>query len=233
MEKRPNDYDGFSYIIKDPADIAFLDPTAAILLEPNQISFMKNYPKGLEILVKKAAPLAEIPNLAKWLASLWNIPLILEVHTSSDIYNMDAVWLRFLVQEQDEDQEAWKPGINLLNHRNLDNILIPDLLKQVLNITGEINHNGYGLAGRLHHPDRVGDEVTFYKTLFNDKAFYRLPDLSLFWEFHGGYYESERERREFGLYHFDEGLAYFLNLYFGNLLKKRELRIDHEGEVIT
>jgi len=235
LQKRPNDFDGFTTTLKDPADIQRLDPSAAILLEPGQVQFLKNYPQSLAGLVKKAAPLTEVPNLAKWLASLWNTPCRLEVHTSSELYDMNAVWLRFNVQEADEEEgiEAWKPAINLLSYRNPDPIKVPDLLMQVLNITGEINHNGYGVSGRLHHPDRVGDEVAFYETLHNDKAFYRLPDLSVFWEFHGGYYESEAERREFGLYLFDEGLPYFLNKYFGSLLKKREYEITHEGATVN
>lgn len=235
MEKRPNDYDGFSYFIKDHDDIELLDPRAKILLEPNQISFLKDYHKNLENMVKKAAPLAEIPNLAKWLASLWNIAPVMEVHTSSDIYDMSAVWLRFPIREEDpeEDQTAWKPAINLLGYRGSNQFRVPNLLTQVLNITGEINHNGYGLAGRLHHPDRVGDEITFYETLKNDSVFYRLPHLEVFWEFHGGFYESEEERREFGLYFFDDGLAYFLDLYFGSLLDQQELRIDREGNVVS
>jgi hypothetical protein len=157
------------------------------------------------------------------------------VHTSSELYDMSAVWLRFNVQEADKEEglEAWKPAINLLSYRNPNHIKVPDLLMKVLDITGEINHNGYGVAGRLHHPDRVGDEVTFYENLKSDKAFYRLPDLSVFWEFHGSYYESEAERQEFGLYLFDEGLPYFLNEYFGSLLKKREYEITQEGAAVA
>lgn len=235
MEKRPNDYDGFSHFIKDPNDIERLDSRAAILLEPNQIAFLKDYHKNLARLVKQAAPLTEIPNLAKWLASLWHIAPVLEVHTSSDIYDMSAVWLRFPIQEEDteEDRKEWKPAINLLGYRGSHHFRVPNLLTQVLNITGEINHNGYGLAGRLHHPDRVGDEITFYETLKNDNVFYRLPHLQVFWEIHGGFYESEEERREFGLHFFDDGLAYFLDLYFGSLLNKQELRIDLEGNVVS
>jgi hypothetical protein len=235
LQKRPNDFDGFTTIIKNPADIQRLDPSAAILLEPGQIQFLKNYPQSLAGLVKKAAPLTEIPNLAKWLASLWNTSCRLEVHTSSELYDMSAVWLRFNVQEADKEEglEAWKPAINLLSYRNPNHIKVPDLLMKVLDITGEINHNGYGVAGRLHHPDRVGDEVTFYENLKSDKAFYRLPDLSVFWEFHGSYYESEAERQEFGLYLFDEGLPYFLNEYFGSLLKKREYEITQEGAAVA
>jgi len=234
LEKRPNDFDGFTTLIRDPADIERLDPSAAILLEPGQIQFMRQYPKSLERLVKQAAPLTEVPNLAKWLASLWNKPFVLEVHTSSELYDMSAVWLRFNVQaaEEEADLPAWKPAINLLSYRNPGHIRVPELLRKVFEITGEINHNGYGIAGRLHHPDRVGEEVTFFETLYNDKAFYRLPDLSVFWEFHGGYYESEAERRQFGLYLFDEGLPYFLNQVFGALLAKHEYRITHEGEAV-
>jgi hypothetical protein len=40
LEKRPNDFDGFSYFIKDPADIDWLDSRASILLEPGQIAFL-------------------------------------------------------------------------------------------------------------------------------------------------------------------------------------------------
>jgi hypothetical protein len=235
LQKRPNDFDGFTTTLKDPADIQRLDPSAAILLEPGQVNFLKNYPQSLAGLVKKAAPLTEIPNLAKWLASLWNTPCTLEVHTSSELYDMSAVWLRFDVQKanQDEGLAAWQPAINLLSYRNPDPIKVPNLLMQVLDITGEINHNGYGVAGRLHHPDRVGDEITFYETLHNDKAFYRLPDMSVFWEFHGGFYETEAERREFGLYLFDEGLPYFFNEYFGSLLDQREYEITPEGAAVS
>lgn len=234
MEKRPNDFDGFSYYIKDPADIDQLDSRASILLEPGQIEFLKNYPSSLKGLVKGAAPLTEVPNLVKWLASLWNTPLTLEVHTSSELYNMNFAWLRFDVQEENEEEglTAWKPAINLLSFRPSNQFRVPDLLMKVFGVTGEINHNGYGVAGRLHHPDRVGDEVTFYETLQNDKALYRLPHLRVYWEFHGGFYESEEERRKFGLYFFDDGLPQFLNLYFGSLLDKKELRINREGEVI-
>lgn len=234
MEKRPNNFDGFTYRIKDPAEIENLDPSAAILLEPGQIAFIQNYPKSLAGLVERAAQLTQIPNLAKWLASLWNIPLVLELHTSSDIYNMNAVWLRFQVQKHDEEKSipAWEPAINLLSFRHARQLRVPELLLEVLRITGEINHNGYGVAGRLHRPDRIGEEVTFYETMLNDKAFYRLPQLSVYWEFHTGFYESEEERRKLGLYYFDEGIKYFLNLYFGSLLDKRELRINREGEVI-
>lgn len=234
MEKRPNNFDGFSYYIKDPADIDQLDSRASILLEPGQIAFLKNYPHSLKGLVKGAAPLTEVPNLAKWLASLWNKPLTLEVHTSSELYDMNYVWLRFDIQEEDEEEglSNWKPAINLLSFRPTNQLRVPDLLMKVYQITGEINHNGYGVAGRLHHPDRVGDEVTFYETLYNNKAFYRLPNMRVYWEFHGGFYESEEERRKFGLYFFDDGLAAFLNLYFGELLNKRELHINREGEVV-
>ena len=234
MEQRPNDHGGFSYYIKDPKELDQISQRASILLEPIQIDFLKNYHKNLENLVKQAAQLKSIPNLAKWLASLWYIRPILEVHTTSELYDLDAVWLRFDIQEADPDNDvtAWQPAINLLNFRNTRNMVLPDLLSEVFAVTGEINHNGYGLAGRLHHPDPVEDEVTFYETLHNDKAFYRLPDLSIFWEFHGAYYESEEERRKFGLYFFDQGLRYFLNLYFGALLDKKELRIDQDGEVI-
>ena len=235
MEIRPNDYDGFSYFIKQPSDIDNLDSHASILLEPGQIGFFKNYPNSLEGLVKRAASLKAIPNLAKWLASLWNKPLTLEVHTTSDLYHLNAVWLRFDVQKADPDegQPAWKPALNLLGLRNHQGFRVPDLLSQVLHITGEINHNGYGVAGRLHHPERVGDEVTFYETLYNDKALYELPDLTLYWEFHGGKYGSEEERKEFGLYRFDQGWDIFLNLYFGVLVAKKELRINRQGEPIA
>ncbi|MFW5714397.1 MAG: hypothetical protein ACOCYU_06985 [Brevefilum sp.] len=234
MEKRPNDFDGFSYYIKDPAEIEQMDQRASIMLEPGQIAFLKDYPHSLKGLVKQAAPLAEVPNLAKWLASLWNIPLTLEVHTSSELYDMNFVWLRFDVQDEDEEEGlvAWKPGINLLSLRPSNQLRVPDLLMKIYSITGEINHNGYGVAGRLHHPDRVGDEVAFYETLYNDKAFYRLPHMRIYWEFHGGFYKSEEERRKSGLYFFDDGLPEFLDLYFGSLLDKKELRIDREGEVI-
>lgn len=234
MEQSPNDYGGFSYYIKDPKDLNQLSQRASILLEPVQIDFLKNYHKNLENLVKQAAQLKSIPNLAKWLASLWYTRPTLEVNTTSELYDLDAVWLRFDIQEADPENDvtAWRPAINLLNFRNNRNLVVPELLGEVFAITGEINHNGYGHAGRLHHPDLVEDEVTFYETLFNDKAFYRLPDLSIFWEFHGAYYESEEERRKFGLFFFDQGLPYFLNLYFGSLLDKKELRIDQDGEVI-
>ena len=234
MLKRPNNFDGFSYYIKNPADIDQLDPRASILLEPGQIAFLENYPHSLKGLVKAAAPLAEVPNLAKWLASLWNTPLTLEVHTSSDLYDMNYAWLRFDIQEEEEEKNlaAWKPVINLLSYRPTNQLKVPDLLLKTFSITGEINHNGYGVAGRLHHPDRVGDEVTFYETLHNDKAFYRLPHMRVYWEFHGGFYESEEERREFGLYFFNEGLPQYLNLYFGSLLEKKELRINREGDVL-
>ncbi len=235
LEKRPNHFDGFSYYITDPADIDQLDPRASILLEPGQIAFLENYPHSLKGLVKAAAPLTETPNLVKWLASLWNTPLTLEVHTSSELYDMNYVWLRFDVQAADEEQgrNAWRPAINLLSFRPTHQLKAPDLLLKVFSITGEINHNGYGAAGRLHHPDRVGDEVAFYETLKNDKAFYRLPHMRVYWEFHGGIYESEEARREFGLYFFDEGLPQFLDLYFGSLLQKKELRINREGEVLA
>jgi len=234
LEKRPNDFDGFSYFIKNPADINQLDSRASILLEPGQIAFLKDYPHSLKGLVKQAAPLTEVPNLAKWLASLWNTPLTLEVHTSSELYDMNYAWLRFDIQEEDEEEglAAWKPAFNLLSYRPPNQLRVPDLLMKVFSITGEINHNGYGVAGRLHHPDRVGEEVTFYETLRNDKAFYRLPHMRIYWEFHGGYYETEEERREFGLYFFDDGLPEFLDLYFRNLLNNQELRINREGEVI-
>ena len=234
MEQRPNNYGGFSYFIKDPKEIDQLSPRASIYLEPGQIDFLKNYHKNLKKMVKKAASLKSIPNLAKWLASLWYTRPVLEVHTTSDLYDLNAVWLRFIIQEADKENDvnAWAPGINLLNFRNTRNLDVPELLSTIFSITGEINHNGYGIAGRLHHPDPVGNEITFYETLNNDKAFYRLPYLSLFWEFHGAYYESEEERRQFGLYLFDEGFPYFLNLYFGSLLDKKGLRIDQDGEVI-
>jgi hypothetical protein len=233
LEIRPNDFAGFSYFIKNPADIERLDSRAAILLEPGQIAFLKNYPTSLNGLVEEAAKISEVPNLAKWLASLWNKALTLEVHTSSQLYKMNYVWLRFDLQDADEAKgvAAWKPGINLLSFRPLRHLRVPDLLMRVFNITGEINHNGYGAAGRLHHPDRVGDEVTFCETLQNDKAFYRLPHIDTYWEFHSGVYQSEEERRKFGLYFFDTGLPAFLNLYFGELRKNRELRLNHQGEV--
>lgn len=234
MEQRPNDFDGFSYYITDPGELEHLDARASILLEPGQIEFFTHYPKSLEGLVRKAAPLAQVPNLAKWLASLWNKPLVLEVHTTSELYNLNAVWLRFMVREEDQEKglTAWQPAINRLGFRNTRNIQVPDLLNQIYQITGEINHNGYGIAGRLHHPDLIGNEASFYETLYNDKAFYRIPELQVFWEFPGGAYESEEERREFGLYFFDEGLAYVLDLYFENLLNENELRINREGQVI-
>ncbi len=233
LEKRPNDFDGFSYYIKDPADIERLDSRAAILLEPGQIAFLKNYPSSLKGLVKGAAPLTEVPNMAKWLASLWNTPLTLEVHTSSELYAMNYVWLRFDVQEADDAEglPPWKPAINLLSFRPSNQTRVPDLLMKVFSITGELNHNGYGVAGRLHHPDRVGDEVTFYETLQNDKVFYHLPEMRTYWEFHSGSYESEEERHKFGLYFFDDGLPAFLDLYFGELRKNRELCLNREGEV--
>ena len=230
MLQRPNDYGGFSYFIKDPTEVEKLDPRAAILLEPNQIAFLKQYHKNLENMVKRAAKLKSIPNLAKWLASLWYTRPVLEVHTSSELYNMDAVWLRFPIQ--DEDQQPWEPGFNLLTAPNTRTLQMPEPLEAVYNITGEINHNGYGIAGRLHHPGRVGDEVAFYETRYNDRAFYRLPEQSVFYEFHGASYASEEERQKFGLYFFDQGLAYFLNLYFGSLLDEKELRINQAGEVL-
>lgn len=235
MEQRPNIYGGFSYSVKNPKEIDQLGPRASILLEPIQIAFFENYHKNLESLVKRAAQLQSIPNLAKWLASLWYTRPTLEVHTTGDLYDLDAVWLRFIIQEEDpeKDENVWAPAINLLDFRNTRNLKVPDLLSDVFAITGEINHNGYGHAGRLHHPDPVDDEVKFYETFHNDKAFYRLPDLSIFWEFHGAYYESEEERREFGLYLFDQGLPYFLNLYFGSLLDKKELQIGQDGELIS
>ena len=234
MEQRPNDYGGFSYYINNTREIDQLSQRASILLEPGQIDFLKNYHKNLESLVKRAAQLKSIPNLAKWLASLWYTRPTLEVHTTGDLYDLDAVWLRFSIQEADpeNDVKPWAPAINLLNFRNPRNLALPELLSKVYEITGEVNHNGYGVAGRLHHPDPVDDEVKFYETLHNNKAFYRLPDLSIFWEFHGAYYESEEERRKFGLYLFDQGLAYFLNFYFGSLLNKKELRIGQDGERI-
>jgi hypothetical protein len=234
LEKRPNNFDGFSYAINDPADIDRLDSRTSILLEPGQIAFLENYPISLKRLVKEAAALTEVPNLAKWLASLWNTPLTLEVHTSSELYDMNYVWLRFDIQQEDEATglSAWKPAINLLSYRPSNPRQAPELLLRVFSITGEINHNGYGMAGRLHHPDRVGDEVTFYETLKNDMVFYRLPHMRIYWEFHGSFYKSEEERRKFGLYFFDGGLPQFLNLYFGSLLDKKELRINREGEVI-
>jgi hypothetical protein len=234
LEQRPNDYGGFSYFIKDPGDIERLGSRAAILLEPGQIDFLKNYHKKLEAMVKKAARLTSIPNLAKWLASLWYTRPVLEVHTSSNLYDMNAVWLRFNIQEADQETKIpeWKPGINLLNFRNMRNLAAPERLINVFDITGEINHNGYGIAGRLHHPDRVGDEIAFYETFYNDKACYRLPDQSVFWEFHSEFYDSEEDRQKFGLYYFDQGLPQFLNLYFESLLMKKELRIDKSGQVV-
>jgi hypothetical protein len=234
LQQRPNDYGGFSYFINNPEEIERLSPRAAILLEPGQINFIKNYHQDLEKLVKKAAKLKAIPNLAKWLASLWYTPPMLEVHTSSELYDMNAVWLRFDIQKEDQENNlnAWAPGMNLLHYRNPRRMMVPELLSKVFGITGEINHNGYGLAGRLHHPDPINNDVKFYETLYNDKAFYRLPDLSVFWEFHGAYYESEEERQEFGLYFFDEGLPAFLNRYFQSLLEKKEMRINREGDTI-
>jgi hypothetical protein len=232
VEKRPNDFDGISYFITDPADVEFLDARAAIFLQPGQINFLKNYPKSLESLVQEAAKIAEVSNLPKWLASLWHITPVLEIHTTSDLYNMNAVWLRFPIQEENEEEGIieWKPAINLLGFNDRSQLPVPELLLKVWGITGEINHNGYGVAGRLHHPDRVSNEVAFYETLYSAKAFYRLPDMQIFWEFPGGVYESEEDRREFGLYLIDQGLSYFIDQYFSCLLEKKELRISREGE---
>jgi len=232
LQKRPNEFDGFTYTLTNPADIEKLDPNASILLEPGQINFIENYPTSLAALVKKAAKLTLIPNLPKWLASLWNKPLTLEVHTSSELYNMNYAWLRFHVQDEnpEQNQHAWNPAINLLSIRPTNRLPVPELLLQVFNITGEINHHGYGVAGRLHHPDRVGDEVSFYETLKNDKAFYRLPEMTVFWEFHGASYTSDAEREAYGLHQFDQGLPDFLNRYFGSLLEKKELQINPQVE---
>ncbi|MDY6873848.1 MAG: hypothetical protein SVR81_07780 [Chloroflexota bacterium] len=231
LQYQPNHFDGFSYLITRPADIEKLDPRAKILLEPGQVAFLEDYPDPLTAMIKKAARLEAVPNLAKWLASLWNVPVTLEIHTSSELYDMDAVWLRFKVREETEDQPAWQPAFNLLGFSNIREIRVPDLLREVFAVTGEINHNGYGVAGRLHHPDLVGNEATFYETYNEGKAFYHLPDMAIEWEFSGGYYETEEARQAFGLYEFEDGLPQFLNLYFGELLRKRELKIDADGSV--
>ena len=230
MLKRANNFDGFSYFISDPKDLHHVDPHAAILLEPVHRAFFENYPHSLKDLIQRAAELKQIPNLPKWLASLWGVPLQLELHTTGDLYDLDAVWLRFKVQEEDQPagQLTWEPAINLLGFQNNARWPIPDLLRQIYDITGEINHNGYSVAGRLHHPSRIGEELTFYETIKNDKAFYQLPDLKIFYEFHGGFYQSEQERREYGLYWFDQGLPDFLNRYFGALLEKREFVLDSD-----
>lgn len=231
LEIRPNNFDGFSYFIKQPADLNKLDSHAAVLLEPGQIDFLQHFPHSLEDLVMQAAVLKNIPNMAKWLASLWNVPLTLEVHTTSELYHLDAVWLRFDIQGQpkDDGQPAWQPAINLLGWRNQHSLRVPESLSAVYRITGEINHHGYGIAGRLHHPVLMGNEAAFFETRYNDRAFYQLPDFSLFWELHGSSYATEQERKEFGLLHLDQGLDHFLNLYFGALLQKKELRLNQQG----
>lgn len=233
MEQTPNDFDGISYYLVSPAEIERLDPRAAILLEPGQIQFFKNYPDSLDALIQKAQSLTEIPNLARWLESLKGVPVALELHTTSDTYDLNAVWLRFHIQDRDEEAGThwWKPAINFLSYLNPGNHPVPDLLMKVYGLVGEINHNGYMAAGRLRHPDRIRNEYTFYETYTGDKAFYRTPDMKVFWEFHGGYYETDEERQEYGLYPFEEGLAAFLDLYFECLIEKKELWIERDGSV--
>ncbi len=233
MEQSPNQFDGISTYLVDPAELSHLDSSVSYLLEPGQRAFFENYPASLDALIEKAADVAAVPNLARWLESLKGIPLALEIHATSDLYNLNAVWLRFHIQDRDREAGVhwWKPAINLLHFLNPNQVDVPDVLMQVYAITGEINHNGYMAAGRLRHPDRFGDEYTFYDVYSGDKAFYRASDLSVYWEFHGGYYEDQAERRKYGLYHFEDGMAAFLNTYFACLLDKKELCIEHDGSI--
>jgi hypothetical protein len=233
LEQHPNEYNGISYYLVRPDDIDALDASASIFLEPGQIAFFKNYPDSLDALITQARELEALPNLAKWLESLRGIPLVMEVHTTSDTYDLSAVWLRFHIQDRDKEAGThwWKPALNLLSFLNPQNYPLPNLLSQVYAITGEINHNGYMVAGRLRHPDRFGDEYTFYEAETGDKAFYETPEMNVFWEFHGGFYESEEERREYSLHHFEDGLTEFLNLYFACLLDKKELWVERDGSI--
>lgn len=234
MQQHPNDFDGFSYFINQPEELQHLDTRARILLEPGQIAFFKTYPQSLELLIEKAHQVKQVPNFARWLKSLKNVPLELEIHTTSDVYDLSAVWLRFQVQSRDEEagQHRWKPAINVLGFKG-NSTEVPNLLKKIYNITGEINHNGYMMAGRLRHPDRMGNEYTFYEAQTGDKAFYRFPDMTVFWEFHGGFYATEEERQQLGLHHFKKGISEFLNLYFECLLDKKELWIERDGSIAS
>jgi hypothetical protein len=234
LQQHPNDFDGFSYFITRPEDIQHLDTRARILLEPGQIAFFKAYPQSLDLLIEKAHQIKQVPHFARWLESLKKVPLQMEIHTTSDVYDLSAVWLRFQVQSRDEEagQHWWKPAINLLGLQD-SRAKVPELLTKIFNVTGEINHNGYMMAGRLRHPDRMGDEYTFYEAQTGDKAFYRFPDMAVFWEFHGGFYATEEERRQMGLYHFQEGISHFLDLYFECLLDKKEFWIERDGSIAS
>lgn len=139
-------YGGEIHILTAAADLEALPVAGRKLLTAYQIEQFKDFPGALLAL----AETTDLPYVATWLRSLAQAKACrLEVCLTD--YAAPLVLVRYTVGEK------WTPALSFQPTHNLP-YTTPALLRQVYEVVGRINFDGYGYAGGLLcPPDKYPD----------------------------------------------------------------------------
>jgi len=139
-------YGGEIHVLTDAADLEALPSAGRKLLTAYQAEQFRDFPHALQAL----AETADAPYIADWLRALAQAPACrLEVCLTK--YADPLVLVRYTVSEK------WTPALSFQATHDLPS-KTPALLRQVYDLVGRINFDGYGYAGGLLcPPDKYPD----------------------------------------------------------------------------
>lgn len=133
-------YGGEIHILTDAADLDALPVAGRELLTDRQLEQFRDFPGALLAL----AETADAPYVAAWLRALAQAPECrLEVCLTA--YVDPLVLVRYMVNDK------WAPALSFQATHDLPD-QTPTLLRQIYELIGQINFDGYGYAGGLLCP---------------------------------------------------------------------------------
>ncbi len=161
-------YGGEIHILTDAADLNAVPVAGRKLLSTYQLEQFRDFPAALVALAETSA----LSYVAAWLRTLTQAPKCrLEVCLTA--YADPLVLVRYFVTAK------WTPALSFQATHDLHAKTLP-LLRQVYDLVGRVNFDGYGYAGGiLCPPDRYPDLGSYNE--WRDET---MPDYDDFWAFY-------------------------------------------------